>query len=123
MVAAMENNKLLKFIIYWLPVILCAGLISYLSSIPGDDVPELFENQDIILHIIEYAVLAFFVNRAVIAYFNLSYTQRFLWIFIFCLFYAILDEWHQSFVLGREPALIDVVNDSIGVFLTNLFYK
>ncbi|MBX9690621.1 MAG: VanZ family protein [Candidatus Obscuribacterales bacterium] len=34
--------------------------------------------------------------------------------FLFCVLAAAADEWHQSFVPGRSPALRDVLIDSIG---------
>jgi VanZ family protein len=34
-----------------------------------------------------------------------------------CFLYGISDEWHQSFVPGRMPDLLDIVNDVIGACL------
>ena len=39
---------------------------------------------------------------------------------IFCLLYAISDEFHQSFVDGRGPSVKDVGIDSIGYIISNL---
>lgn len=35
---------------------------------------------------------------------------------LFCVCFAGLDEWHQSFVPGRSPSPRDVAIDSIGIF-------
>lgn len=35
---------------------------------------------------------------------------------VFCVLFALLDEYHQSFVAGRGPSLRDVGIDSIGIF-------
>ena len=35
----------------------------------------------------------------------------------FCVGFACLDEYHQSFVAGRSPSKKDVLIDSIGVFM------
>ena len=36
---------------------------------------------------------------------------------LFCVCFAGLDEYHQSFISGRSPSLRDVGIDSIGVFI------
>ena len=66
-------------------------------------------------HFTEYFLLA--VSVAFPLY---VYGVRGLWLVfsagIFCVGFACLDEYHQSFVAGRGPAKRDVVIDSIGVF-------
>ena len=37
---------------------------------------------------------------------------------IFAISYAVLDEWHQTWVLGRSGNARDVMIDSIGVLIT-----
>lgn len=48
-------------------------------------------------------------------------TTKWLWIFFFCLLYAMLDEYHQSFVLGRTATWRDVGFDSLGIAIAALF--
>ena len=43
--------------------------------------------------------------------------SRPVWFFVTGWVYGVSDEWHQSFVVGREAALGDVVADGIGVLL------
>ena len=66
-------------------------------------------------HFTEYFLLA--VSVAFPLY---VYGVRGLWLVfsagIFCVCYACLDEYHQSFVAGRSPGKKDVIIDSIGVF-------
>ncbi len=69
-----------------------------------------------------YAVLAFFwagalgawrqVGRRLSLAFRLAVVMAVLW--------GILDEWHQSFVPGRDPDVFDVLTDLQGAILGTL---
>ena len=65
-------------------------------------------------HVTEYFVLA-----VTVAFPLYVYGVRGLWLVfsagIFCVSFAGLDEYHQSFVAGRGPSVRDVAIDSIGV--------
>ena len=67
-------------------------------------------------HFTEYLVLAMTV-----AFPLYVYGMRGIWLMLFagsfCIGFACLDEYHQSFVAGRTPAKRDVYIDSCGVFL------
>lgn len=67
-------------------------------------------------HITEYFLLA--VSIALPLY---VYRVRGFWLIIvaglFCVGFACLDEYHQSFVGGRSASLRDVGIDSIGIFI------
>ncbi|MBU3958683.1 MAG: VanZ family protein [Candidatus Omnitrophica bacterium] len=116
--------RIKKFIKYWLPVIIYAPLIFYLSSIPGKDVPQLFIGQDILFHIIEYAILALLINRALKNYNpKLIYARRFLWVFFVSVIYAASDEYHQMFVPGRCASGFDLCIDGIGSLIGSLLYR
>lgn len=41
---------------------------------------------------------------------------------LLCIIYAISDEYHQSMVIGRSCRLLDVLIDSIGVFIGCFIY-
>jgi VanZ family protein len=113
-----------SFIIYWLPVLIYAILIFYLSSIPGEDIPVVFRYQDVLLHIIEYAIFALLFSRALKAYQpRLSFDKRFVAVFIFSFFYAVSDEIHQSFVPQRNCSLLDLMYDSIGIVAASILYR
>lgn len=67
-------------------------------------------------HFTEYFILA--VSVAFPLY---VYGMRGIWLVIFagafCVGFACMDEYHQSFVAGRTPSKRDVVIDSCGAFL------
>jgi VanZ family protein len=58
--------------------------------------------------------------------FKLSDRKRLLYSLLFILLYAISDEFHQKFVIGRSSELRDVIIDSIaglfGIFLCYSLY-
>ena len=122
---SLENLlKELRFIKYWLPVIIYATLIFYLSSIPGQDLPELFASQSTALHIIEYAGFAFLFSRAVKAYHTrLIYNRRFIMVLALSFLYAASDEFHQLFVPLRNCSLYDLAFDGIGILVGSVIYR
>ncbi len=108
----------LTFLFYWVPVVLWAGLIFYLSSIPS--LNSGLGVWDFVLrkcaHVFEYAVLSFLLARALGRSFGI--TRKVLaWTAMLALLYAASDEYHQTFVPGRGPSVHDVVIDSIGIAL------
>lgn len=66
-------------------------------------------------HVTEYFALA-----VTVAFPLYVYRIRGFWLLFtggtFCVLFACLDEYHQSFVAGRGPSLRDVGIDSIGIF-------
>jgi VanZ family protein len=92
----------------WLPVVLWAALIFTLSSIP--DLSTGLGGWDLVLrkaaHAGEFAVLGFLLLRAL---------GRELPAFAAGIAYAATDELHQTFVPGREGAVLDVLVDAVGV--------
>ena len=108
-----------SFIKYWLPVIIYAIIIFSVSSIPGKDIPPVFKYQDTVFHFLEYAGLSLLLNRALK---DIPGFKRFSLVLILCLLYALSDEWHQSFVPGRNASLYDAAVDGIGAFITSVIY-
>jgi VanZ family protein len=100
----------------WLPVIVWAGVIFALSSVPrlGTDLGTL----DLVLrklaHAAEYAVLGALLVRAL--------SSRFLAAML-GVGYAASDEWHQTFVNGREGSASDVLVDAVGIALGILLWS
>jgi VanZ family protein len=94
----------------WLPVVLWAGLIFALSSIPSLGTG--LGTWDVILrkgaHMTEYAVLAVLLARA------LGREAPALAVGIL---YAASDELHQAFVRGRHASPIDVAIDAVGLLI------
>lgn len=102
---------------YWLPVVAWAGLIFALSSIPSLE-SGLPKAGDLVLrklgHIIEYAVLTLLLRRALRAH-GLPPERSGISAAALALLYAGLDEYHQSFVPGREGSPRDVLIDALGI--------
>ena len=114
------------FLKYWLPVLLWAGCIFLISSLPGEDIPCFFYGQEIIFHIVEYMLLAILLNRALK---NSGFRdssdkpKRVLLVILLCLIYAIFDEIHQHFVPGRSSSIVDLLVDSFGIVLGSVIYR
>jgi hypothetical protein len=118
----MLNLPTKKIILYWLPVVIYAGFIFTISSVSGKDIPGLFIHQDVVFHLLEYAVFALLITRAMKGcYSRMARVKRLLLVMIFVLGYALLDEFHQSFVPGRTASLVDVATDVVGSFLAVCF--
>jgi hypothetical protein len=94
----------------WAPVVLWAGLIFGLSSVP--DLGTGLGGWDLVLrkvaHFGEYAVLGFFLVRAI---------GSELLALAAGIAYAFTDELHQHFVPGRQAAFRDVAVDAAGVLV------
>ncbi len=68
------------------------------------------------VHLILYTVLAWLM-QATLHSFNNSTSRIWPWALVsvtFAIVYAITDEFHQSFVGGRSPSVMDVVWDGLG---------
>jgi VanZ family protein len=96
------------------PPIIWAGLIFFLSdqsTLPGASHPfiDLIFKQT--AHIFVYAVLHFLIWRT---------NKRSLFIPILLAFaYALIDEFHQSFIPGRTATIIDIGFDSMGILISH----
>ena len=103
-------------------MVLWAAFIFQVSSIPARDIIIIFPRQDIIFHIIEFAILAFLLNRA-LRVSQLKIPQRrarLVVVILVCLIYALLDELHQSLVPDRMSSIEDIISDSTGIILGTL---
>ena len=100
----------------WLPVVLWAGLIFALSSIPSLGTG--LGTWDLILrkgaHLTEYAVLAVLLMRAI------GHEAPALACGVL---YAASDEFHQAFVRGRHASPIDVAIDAVGLVVGLLAWR
>lgn len=112
-------RTLTRLTVLWLPVIVYCGLIYGFSAQPLEEeeflpVPQL----DKVLHVIEYAILAILLMRAL--------SGSWLWrssgalagaVIVLASLYGGLDEWHQSFVPLRHPSVFDWAFDSLGAWV------
>jgi VanZ family protein len=64
-------------------------------------------------HFTVYFVLAVLLWW-VLGLFSLSSSGRYLTAWVLAVLYGISDEWHQSFIPGRYPDVLDVITDGIG---------
>ena len=74
-------------------------------------------------HFTEYAVLGFLAARAFSSSTNAALNRRwFLVALILIVAYALLDEYHQSFVPSRTASIYDSMIDSVGGLAGLLIY-
>jgi len=110
----------------WLFLLLCyCALIFWLSNQSHVPVPSVFDAQDKLIHASAYAVMAFLFWKAGCGWSG-PIDRRCLALsgVVFCSFYGITDEWHQSFVPGRDDSVFDWLADTAGAFLlTIVLYK
>jgi VanZ family protein len=93
------------------------GCIFYLSHQPGLDLPPLFPQQDKLLHFAVYGVLATFLLGALPAPLSGYSRAQVLLAAGVASLYGISDEFHQSFVPGRQPDVFDWLADSAGALV------
>lgn len=122
--------KGLKDIIYLLPPLLWMALIYYLSSFNRLQASEVGW-QDFILrkgaHFFEYAILFVLIYRAFNYTTRVSTIDKLFFALFMTVLYALTDEYHQTWVLGRTGKLFDVLVDSLGavfgfVFSSKIIY-
>lgn len=100
-----------KLLPRWLPAALLMLVIFAFSSRPGDDLPS-FGGWDYFVkkgaHALGYGLLA-------LSYLHALPKRNYKLAWILALVYAATDEFHQSFVPGRNASLVDaLVFDNIG---------
>ena len=113
---------------HWFWVILWAGLIFILSSIPR---LESGLDQDFLLrklaHIFEYFVLTWFLYSAFSGHYleankkHPPHRQALFFVLLLAVLYAVSDELHQTFVFGRSGNLSDVAIDFVGILTAIIF--
>ncbi len=100
----------------WLPALAVMIVIFGFSSIPAKEMPS-FGLWDLIVkkgaHMIGYALLASAL------WYGLGFQRQLWWLaVIIAVGYALTDEFHQSFIPGRHPSLVDaLVIDGAGALL------
>jgi len=109
-----------RFSKYWFPAIFWVVVIFFFSSFSTKQTTEIFW-QDFLVkktaHFIEFGILAVLLYRAFI---NSGFKAKnaIIYSVIFFVLYAISDEFHQSFIPGREPRVRDVIIDMTGGILS-----
>ncbi|MCD6388808.1 MAG: VanZ family protein [Desulfobulbaceae bacterium] len=106
-----------------IPMLAVMGIIFFLSHQPHLSLDLEVSHQDKIFHAIAYGVLAASTLFAVLPPGRRVLRSRSrlmltgLGVVLFCMFYGISDEFHQSFIPGRESSLLDVAADTAGAVI------
>ena len=115
-----SSSLVTRYLRYWLPVLLWMWMIfvaSSRSSLPF----VLNKTVDFVTkkagHVTEYGALAFLLWRAISKERGWPALPSLGGAFVLSLLYAISDEFHQTFVLGRSGRLTDVGFDALGALL------
>ena len=105
-----------RFLKYWAPPILWAFVIFSVSAFPTGRASQI-QWKDFIVkksaHVIEYAVFAALIYRALRST-GVKRENAGIYAIFIALLYGVTDEFHQSYTPGREPRVRDVVFDTIG---------
>ena len=111
---------------YIFPACAYGGVIFYLSSLSvfPEEMPS-FWGLDKIIHFIEYYVFGYLIFRCFAHRESSTFQRRqaILWTVGIGVFYALTDEWHQSFVPGRDPSAWDALFDTLGVAFAALTFQ
>jgi len=110
-------------ILYFFPALFYYGIIFLLSSQSSFPVKEPFGNFDKIIHVAEFAVLGFFLTYGYVKSFKFSWLLKAILVFLTGLGLGLLDEFHQSFVPGRNRDLWDAVTDAVGIAVGILVFR
>jgi VanZ family protein len=106
--------------IQWIPVLLYAGLIFYISSQPYLGLPNqivLLDPESLSLHLFEFIPLGFLTARAASRTHALNSFNSFNFPSFIGSLYGLSDEVHQYFVPGRTSSIIDFMADTAGVMI------
>ncbi len=98
------------------------GLIFTVSSFPSSRIPN-YGGLDFLVkksgHFLGYTALALAYNHAL----QSKDLKRSWWAWILAVLFAISDEFHQSFVPGRTPWIVDILIDSMGALVGCLVWQ
>jgi VanZ family protein len=109
----MNDRRLGKRLVLWLPALAYMAFIFYMSSMSEPPLPA--NVSDKVAHTFGYSALGFLILRAVAG--RTGRPPR-PWQIVAAVaiatFYGATDEYHQSFVAGRDSDIQDVYADAIG---------
>jgi VanZ family protein len=103
------NNKILDC----LALLLYCGFIYWLSAQQALPKIEWFAHQDKLHHFTAYFVMGILAWRGFKHRVKMPIILA-LTSIVFCSLYAVSDEWHQSFVVGRSSDVFDWLADTLG---------
>jgi VanZ family protein len=110
-------SKSIQIFLRWLPALMMMGVIFIFSSQFSSALPNFYWADTLVKkggHVFGYAILAFLYWRAL----EFRWDKR--WVaWLLALSYALTDEFHQTFVPGRHPAIWDVlIFDNAGALIS-----
>ncbi|HCO96786.1 MAG TPA: hypothetical protein DIU00_23075 [Phycisphaerales bacterium] len=108
-----RQQKIATFVlaIYW-------PALFILTHIPIPGVIQEADVSDKSLHFLAYLILAFLLRAAVSGEQKVSWRKAAPWLVLFVIVvYGILDEWLQSYVVGRSSDIRDFFADMVGTFV------
>ena len=97
-------------------LVLYCSFIFWLSSKPSLPAPIYFSHQDKIHHMGAYFIMGILAWR----FFNTLFSKPTTVMIVslcFCSIYGMSDEWHQSYVPGREADVLDWLADTLGALI------
>lgn len=125
--ASLSGEDVRRFVRLWLPPVLWMALIFVISAQPA--LPSAPGRWDVLLkkttHALAYGVLTWLYLRALGGHWRDERRIR-VASAILALAYAVSDEYHQTFVPGRNGSWVDVVIDGVGILgatLLDLWYQ
>lgn len=101
---------------YWFPVVIWSIVIFSFSARSVPSTSDFFWKDFVVkktAHLVEYGILAVLLYRAFVSY-GRSKKEALIYSLVIAVVYAASDEFHQSFVSGRDGRLRDVIIDTMG---------
>lgn len=112
-----------KFLKYWAPLYLYAGIIFYISSIPKPLPQVSVPYFDKFLHVVEYSIFGILAARAFKNSMHEALYKNFkVLAVLLAAAYGASDEFHQFFVSCRVCNIFDLTADFIGGTIGALCY-
>lgn len=117
-------NTQLRSLLGWLPAVLMMITIFLFSARSANELPN-YGSWDYFVkkssHAVGYALLALTYLRALPTQKNIRKNYFLAW--FLAVLYSATDEFHQSFVPGRHPSLVDVlVFDNLGAMIALILH-
>ena len=104
-----------RLLIFWFPVVIYSGIIFWVSSISRIETPLPEFNFDKVLHVFEYMPFGYLFARALMkTKAGIRKKTVVIAASLASLLYGLSDEFHQSFIIGRDSSVLDVLADSLG---------
>jgi VanZ family protein len=104
----------------WGPFLAALAVVFVLSSLTR--VPGAEYVWDKLLHSLGYAAISTLALRAFHGGFEAPRLKPSFGAFLFMLLWFVSDEWHQSFVPGRDASALDVAADVVGFGIAMAFF-